>query len=129
LSGWAATRYVPEGEYLLKKNTVEVVPKKIVPVSSLTPYIRQKPNTSIVFGWKAFLNIYSLSPEKDNGWSRFLRRLGEAPVVFDPVLIDYSKRNMDNYLTSLGYYFNTVTDSVTYHKKKASVHYTVKPGK
>ncbi len=129
LSGCAATRYVPEGEYLLKKNTVEVVPKKIVPVSSLTPYIRQKPNTSIVFGWKAFLNIYSLSPEKDNGWSRFLRRLGEPPVIFDPQLIDYSKRNMDNYLTSLGYYFNTITDSVTYNKQKATVHYDVMPGK
>ncbi|MFA5767979.1 MAG: BamA/TamA family outer membrane protein [Bacteroidales bacterium] len=129
LSGCAATRYVPEEEYLLKKNTVEVVPKKIVPVSSLTPYIRQKPNTSIVFGWKAFLNIYSLSPDKDNGWSRFLRRLGEPPVVFDPMLIDYSKRNIDNYLTSLGYYFNTVSDSVTYHKQKATVHYTVMPGK
>ena len=73
LSGCAATRYVPEGEYLLKKNTVEVVPKKSVPISALTPYIRQKPNTSIVFGCRAFHNIYSLSTDNANGWSRIGR--------------------------------------------------------
>lgn len=129
LSGCAGTRYVPQGEYLLRKNTIEVVPEKIVSPSSLESYIRQKPNTSIVFGWKAFLNIYSLSPDKDNGWSRFLRRLGEPPVVFDPDLITYSKHNMDNYLTSLGYYFNEIADSVTYRNRKASVHYKVIPGK
>jgi outer membrane protein assembly factor BamA len=129
LSGCAATRYVPREKYLLRKNTIEVVPQRIVLASSLEPYIRQKPNTSIVFGWKAFLNIYSLSPDKDNGWSRFLRRLGEPPVIFDPELIEYSKMNMDNYLTSLGYYFNHVSDSVAYKNRKATVHYTVMPGK
>jgi len=129
LSGCAGTRYVPQGEYLLRKNTLEVVPEKIVSPSSLQSYIRQKPNTSIIFGWKAFLNIYSLSPDKDNGWSRFLRRMGEPPVVFDPSLITYSKLNLDNYLTSLGFYFNTITDTVTYRNRKASVHYTIMPGK
>ncbi len=129
LSGCAGTRYVPQGEYLLRKNTLEVVPEKIVSPSSLQSYIRQKPNTSIIFGWKAFLNIYSLSPDKDNGWSRFLRHMGEPPVVFDPSLITYSKLNLDNYLTSLGFYFNTITDTVTYRNRKASVHYTIMPGK
>ncbi|MDD4031533.1 MAG: hypothetical protein PHE07_08910, partial [Bacteroidales bacterium] len=129
LTGCAGTRYVPQGEYLLRKNTIEVVPDKDVSPSELEPYLRQKPNTSIVFGWKAFLNIYSLSPDKDNGWSRFLRRMGEPPVIFDPGLITYSRQNMDNYLTWLGYYSNTITDSVTYRNRKASAHYTVIPGK
>ncbi|HPW78412.1 MAG TPA: BamA/TamA family outer membrane protein [Bacteroidales bacterium] len=129
LSGCAATRYVPQDKYLLRKNTIRVIPEKIVPPSSLEAYIRQKPNTSIMFGWKAFLNIYSLSPDKDNGWSRFLRRLGEAPVIFDPRLIEFSKMNMDNYLTSLGYYFNHITDSIEYKNRKATVYYTVIPGK
>lgn len=129
LPGCATTRYVPEGEFLLRKNTVKVVPDKVEPPSSLEPYIRQKPNTAIVFGWKAFLNIYSLSPDRDTGWSRFLRRLGEPPVVFDPGLIGFSKMNMDNYLTSMGYYANTITDTVFYDNRKATVHYTVMPGK
>ena len=43
LPGCATTRYVPEGEFLLRKNTVKVVPDKVVPPSSLEPYIRQNP--------------------------------------------------------------------------------------
>ena len=37
--------------------------------------------------------------------------------------------NMDNYLTSMGYYANTITDTVFYDNRKATVHYTVMPGK
>jgi len=133
-SGCAATRYVPQGKHLLRKNVVHVEKekekeRKDVSPSVLEPYLRQKPNTTIIFGWKAFLNLYSMSPNTDNGLSRFLRKMGEPPVIFDPVLIEYSKQNIDNYLTTLGYYSNTITDSVAYRNKKATVHYKVTPGK
>ena len=99
-SGCAATRYVPQGKHLLRKNVVHVEKekekeRKDVSPSVLEPYLRQKPNTTIIFGWKAFLNLYSMSPNTDNGLSRFLRKMGEPPVIFDPVLIEYSKQNID----------------------------------
>ncbi|NLA15473.1 MAG: BamA/TamA family outer membrane protein [Bacteroidales bacterium] len=144
LHGCSATRYIPDEEYLLRKNVVqiekpqkdkdkakakEISKDKAISVSILDAYIRQKPNTTIIFGWKAFLNLYSMSSRKDTGFNRFLRKMGEPPVVFDPLLIEYSKTNIDNYLTSLGYYSNVITDSVIYKNKKATVHYNIRPGK
>lgn len=130
LKGCSATRYVPEGEHLLRKNVLEIENKeKDLSASELTSYIRQKPNTTIIFGWKAFLNLYNMSPQEDSGWSRFLRKMGEPPVLLDSVMNAYSKMNIDNYLTTLGYYNNSVTDSIAYKKKKATVYYQVKPGK
>lgn len=130
LYGCSATRYVPDGEYLLRKNIIEIKEKKKdVSAASLSSYVRQKPNTTIIFGWKAFLHVYSLSSRKDSGFSTFLRKMGEPPVIFDPVMNAYSKMNIDNYLTTLGYYFNTVTDSIIYNNKKATVYYKIKPGK
>lgn len=128
ISACSATKFVPEGEYLLDKNVIEVSPKKPVSAASLTSFLRQKPNTTIIFGWKSFLNLYSLSSFNDNGWSRFFQRIGEAPVIFDSVLVERSNTNLDNHLNSLGYYDNVISNTVSIKHNKAKATYHVKLG-
>jgi len=69
----ATTRYVPENEYLLKKYKITVTQSKSIQPATLTPYIKQRPNTTIFLGWKALLNIYSFSPKSESRWAIFKR--------------------------------------------------------
>ncbi len=130
--GCATTKYVPQGSYLLHKNKIEVEARDgagpLPAGRSLLSFVRQKPNTSVFFGQKLFLNIYSLSGAGDNGFNRMLRKVGEAPVLYDSELTARSKTNIDTYLISQGFYSNQVTDTVAYVGKKASVTYRVRPG-
>ena len=49
----------------------------------LNDYVKQKPNKRILF-WKFYLSLYNLSsPDKENGFNNWLRRIGEPPTVYD----------------------------------------------
>jgi len=80
LWGCSLTRYVPDDAYLLQKNTVTVESGKEISASTLETFLRQKPNSSITFGWKTFLQIYNLNPREDNDWSRFHKKMRQPPV-------------------------------------------------
>lgn len=125
----STTKVIPQGESRLKANKIVIENSETYPASDLQPYIKQKPNTYFVFGWNPFLNIYNWSNGKNNGWNRFVKKLGQAPVIFDPNLVESSKRNMDNHLVYLGYYNSTITDTVVTKKKKTTVTYRIRLGK
>lgn len=128
LCGCATTKYVPQGSFLLHKNQIEVSPAHAIEAKRLNTYLRQKPNTKFIFGTRMFLGLYSLSDTSDTGWNRFLRRVGEPPVIYDSVLAQNSADNIDRALTSLGYFHNRVTTSVSQKRRKATVTYLVQPG-
>ena len=75
------------------------------------------------------MNIYNWSNGKNRGWDKFVQRLGQAPVVYDPTLVSSSKKNMDNHLIYDGYYNSVIKDSVVTHNKKSVVYYKVFLGK
>jgi outer membrane protein assembly factor BamA len=75
------------------------------------------------------LRLYSIAGKDTTKWlNRKLQSWGEAPVIFDSTLVQYSIGNIKAYLRNLGLYNATVEDSVVYKKKKATVYYTVQPG-
>ena len=129
LSSCGVTRYVPDETYLLKKYEISGLPQKSISPYTITSYIRQRPNSSLLFGWKFRLAIYNMSPRSESGWSNFLKEMGEAPVILDLQSIESSKLNIDRYITSQGYYFNTITDSIVYKKKQATVYLNFNLGK
>lgn len=134
LSGFAiyscsTTKAVPEGSYRLARNKITVTDKSQINTGDLEQYIKQSPNSYIVFGWNPFLNIYNWTNGKGKGWDKFVTKIGVAPVVFDPDLVESSKTNMINHLRYLGYYGTTIKDTITYKKRKAYVEYRVTPGK
>ena len=62
LSSCNATKFVPEGKYLLNKAQVKCVDDKTVPTSTLRNYLRQQQNTEILGFWKLQLDIYNTAP-------------------------------------------------------------------
>lgn len=110
LSSCSTTRRLQPDQYLLVRNEVEIVAPEALPRSEridrseLSEYIRQRPNKRI-FGLPVYLWIYNLSkPEKQN-WTK---RIGEAPVVYDPLQARQSINSISNYLWARGFVNNSV---------------------
>lgn len=109
----SSTKCVPEGQYLLKGNSVvnmEAQDGKGFKASQLVPYMRQNPNSR----WFSVLNIplyiYNLSGSDSTKWSnRMLRRLGEAPVVYDSLEMRKTCLEMQSAMHSFGYFDASVT--------------------
>ena len=95
----STTRVLQDGEYRLARNSIEVVNDEEFNTNSLEPYLKQKHK-----GWNPFLNVYNWSNGKGKGWDKFVQKIGIAPVVYDPQLVDNSIENIDNHLEYLGYY-------------------------
>ena len=124
----STTRSLSDGEYRLAKNTVQA-DDPAFRTSQLSSYIRQKPNSSLLFDWNPFLSIYNWSGHKTDGLAGFFRKIGEAPVVYNPAMVDESIRNMETHLTYLGYYGSTVDSRVEVKGRKVYVHYFVTLGR
>ena len=125
----STTRVLEDGQYRLAKNKIKIENSKTFNPSDLDPYLKQKPNTYFIFGWNPFLNIYNWSTGKGNGWDKFVQKIGVAPVVYDPDMVDSSIENLENHLAYLGYYNSKVTSSIDVKKKRVNVTYNVTLGK
>ncbi|MDR2802072.1 MAG: BamA/TamA family outer membrane protein [Prevotellaceae bacterium] len=130
-SSCSSTRYLAEGDYLLAKNEVHITGNATaITKKKILPYVRQQSNTASLLNIKLYLGIYNASPKCDSCWlGRTMKKIGEAPVVFDSSQVGSSVNNIGQYLRTLGYYGATVKDSVAYHRHKAKVIYTVSTGK
>ncbi len=61
----------------------------------------------------------------------FFRKIGQKPEVYDTMLVNYSKRQINVYMKNQGYFNCQVTDTVKYPKlrrKRAIVYYKIKAG-
>ena len=125
------TKYVAEGEYLLDKAEVKSEPKKVkdFDASALKPYVRQKGNSRWFSAVKLPLRTYSLSGRDTSKWiNRTLRRMGEAPVIYDSAATRQSMRNLLQQMQNLGYLRADVDAAITINGKRAEVTYTLHPG-
>ena len=125
----STTRMIPEGESRLKANKITVENSRSYPASELQPYIKQKPNSSFIFGWNPFLNIYNWQNGKGKGWDKFATKVGQPPVIFDSTLVEKSKENLYNHLVYDGYYNSRISDSIVTRNKKTTVQYFIELGK
>ena len=122
------TKYVGKDEYLLDRVRVKVSSHQ-VNRSDIKRNIRQKPNTRILGASRFHLGLYNLSGRNEKRWlNRLLRRIGEAPVIYNPFLTTRSNEQISLYLRNKGFYKNQVMDTVYYKKKKAIVEYRISTG-
>ncbi|MBO8467518.1 MAG: BamA/TamA family outer membrane protein [Bacteroidetes bacterium] len=124
----STTRVLQDGEYRLQKNRLTVTNDSKFNSRSLEPYIKQRPNSTF-FGWNPFLNVYNWSNGKGKGWDRFVRKIGVAPVVYDPDLVESSIENIKNHLEYVGYYNSSVESEISVKKRRVKVDYNVTLGK
>ncbi len=129
LSSCNVSRFVPQGKYLVTKNTV-IIEKKGTNInkSTLASYIHQKP-------YKDFLQtniptwIYFKSERNPKNviWRWLNENFGKAPVYYEQSEALNSAKQMTLYLDNVGYPYSTVTSSVKTKRKKATVTYHVTP--
>jgi len=124
ISSCNPTKYVPEGQTLLNENHV-FINKEAVKKSDLLPYIKQKPNEKI-FGTRFYLGLYNMSNINKVKWPhKWLRDIGEEPVIFDNYSTLKSVEQIKSYVASKGYFDGKVTDTVETDKRKSDVYYNV----
>lgn len=125
------TKHVPEGQYLLNKVKIDVSEGNDGKFNKkeLHNYLRQTPNHEILGGAKFQLSIYNLSGKDSTKWyNKWLRRLGQAPVIYDPELTAASANQLKLALVNQGYMDTEVSVDTVTDGKKIEVDYHITPG-
>src|SRR6056297_910500 len=118
------TKNLPDDKYLLKENKIEIDSKEISK-KKIQRYIKQKPNRRTL-GIRLPLHIYNLAdPDKKEGLSKWLKKNGEKPVIWDKYLTKESKTQIEYFLENEGYYSSDVKDTVIFDDQKATVKYII----
>lgn len=117
---------------LLDKVAIEIEGDRDVTSEELINFLRQQPNHKVLGFAKLQLSTYSLSGSDTTKWyNRWLRRLGQAPVIFDPDLTDASRRQLQQALVNRGYMGATIDVDTTLRRddKRADVTYRINTGR
>ena len=125
------TKHVPEGQYLLNKVKIDVSEGNDGKFNKkeFHNYLRQTPNHEILGGAKFQLSIYNLSGKDSTKWyNKWLRRLGQAPVIYDPELTAASANQLKLALVNQGYMDTEVSVDTITDGKKIEVDYHIAPG-
>ena len=133
--GCSNTRYLPEGDLLYTGSSVTIKDSVIKKndrkelEKELEALLRPKPNKKIL-GLRPKLLIYNLAgePKKEKGIRHWLRtKVGEAPVLFSQVDLDYNVAVLRNFTENRGYFKTRVSADSTAKNKRATAEYTVWP--
>ena len=131
LTACSTTKHVPEGKYLLDDVKINITDKdKDTPLKSaeMMNYLRQIPNHKVLGGLRLQLAFYNLSGKDSTNWfNKWVRRVGSAPVIYDPSLTEASVKQLSTALANKGYMNSTVTvDTLgNLDKKRMKVTYNV----
>ena len=125
----STTKVLADGEYRLAKNEVRITNDKKFNAGKLDPYLKQKPNSNLIFGWNPFLNVYNWGGRSDAFFPRLFRKIGTAPVVYDADKVNSSIENITRHLEYLGYYGSKAEADVEVKRKTVKVHYNITLGK
>ncbi len=131
LSGCSSARFIPEGRYLLSDVKITTTSRSLK-TGELRGNVRQEPNSRWFSLFKIPLHVYCLSKTDSvrgrKGFSGVLRKIGEAPVIYDPALMVYSAASLRQALVNKGYLRARVDTIVTFKGHKATVAYHLVPG-
>ena len=111
---------------LLNKTGVHVVDRKEVKTDQLKKYIQQKQNSEIFGFWKLQLHVYDLAGKDSTKWiNRTLKKMGEAPEVFDPFAAGNSMQYLTRAMQNMGYFDATVDTTMQVKDRKLKLIYNV----
>ena len=159
ISSCSPTKYLKEDEYFFEGYKIEADDKKVLDYSP-QDYVKQKPNKKIMgLDIYPYASIYNMvdpvkqekreekwqpgeeemnrkrlekgkEPKEKFRWTRWLRKIGEAPVIYNSVQTHKASQQITSLLKNKGYFNAKTTDSTKLDKikKKASVKYKIKAG-
>lgn len=124
LAACNVTKKVPEGSYLLNKTDIKSDVRGIGS-SALKPYLRQKPNSSMILLGRVKLHMYNIPDDTSTWMNRLLLRYGEPPVLYNEQLAVISAEQIRLHMKNKGYLNAKVDTAVVKKDKKANVTYNV----
>ena len=117
-----ATKHVPQGQYLVNKVRIEVKDNPDIDKKEMRNYLRQTNNHEIFGGLKFQLAIYNMSGKDSTKWyNRWLRKAGQAPVIYDQSLTDASVEQLRQALANKGYLHAEVHADTFRNEKKRKI--------
>lgn len=122
-------KFIPEGQYLLSDVHVSSDNKEIKP-SEMHTYVRQKPNAKWFSLVKLPMYIYGASGLDSTKWfNKFLRKIGDAPRIYNAKSAEESRQQMLNAVQNKGYMGAQVNMKEITDGNKICVYYEVYSGK
>lgn len=119
LSCCSSVKHVPQGQYLLDNVEIDVNGDRTIKSADLINFLRQQPNHKVLGFARIQLATYSLSGRDSTKWyNKWLRRLGQAPVIYDTEMTNASCRQLRQALINKGYMDATVTVDTTFNDKR-----------
>ena len=124
-----------EGEYLVNKVKIEFKKdrnnksenrQEYVKMEDLQKIVKQKPNKKLFGVFNLSTNLYAYGNRKDNWFSRWVKKMGDEPVILDLIKTENSIKQLKLYLVKNGYFLNQTSDTLIItdsNKKKATVIY------
>lgn len=129
LSACSPQKFIPKGEYLLDEVNIVSDTKEVSP-SLFYTYIRQNPNAKWFNLVKVPMNIYCLSGrDSSKAFNRFLRKLGDEPVIFDPVVTQKTRKEMEKGVRNMGYLRAKVHLDTVCNNNKLKLKYRIEADK
>jgi outer membrane protein assembly factor BamA len=123
------TKYVPEGEYLMDKAKIVNDSKEKINTTLLRPYIVKVGNSRWFSAAKFPLMTYSMAGRDTTKWlNRTLRKIGEAPQLYDTLSTLQSQQNLQQQLQNMGYLRARVDVQNAVKKRKLTTYYHLHPG-
>ncbi len=125
-SSCSLTKYVPENETLLNKVKIKSENKDFS-TEDLKHYIQQTPNKKVFNLMRVKLGVYNSSGrDTTKRINRWLRKIGEPPVIYDSVYTEKTIVELKRRLANKGYMRAEVVAEVSEKKQKTDVVYFVK---
>ena len=119
MTGCSSTRHVPPGRYLLDEVKIEVHDTtKTLTSKGMMSYVRQRPNNRTLHLVRMRLGIYNISgKDSTKWWNKWMRRLGEAPVIYDRRNMEMDSSQLLRAMNNAGFLESTVRIDTTVNKK------------
>lgn len=131
-SSCAINKFIPEGKVLLTKNQVKLEDSELTRKKADRNRIRYVISNPEYGLGKSYLYFYfkHSDPGDTTWWDRlFINKLSERPQWLDTTQILQNQSDLVKHLNAAGYYQGSVLYKVAQKNKKASVTYTVSPGR
>lgn len=132
LAACSSTRHVPAGKYLLDEVKINLEDSTgRLDEEQLMTYVRAQPNHKMLWATKFRLGIFNMSGnDSTKWWNRWIRKLGEAPVIYDSSATDVDAAQLRKAMVNAGFLSAEVdVDTIgNPRKKKMKVEYNLHPG-
>lgn len=128
-SGCSVSKFIPEGHYLLNDVKISSDNKDIKP-SEMSSYVRQKPNAKWFSLIKFPMYIYGASGLDSTKWvNKVLRRMGDAPRIYNPDLTEETRTQMLSAVQNRGYLGASVSVEEKTNGNRMLASYIIQSGK